>query len=181
MTEEVLLIDVVSGVQRYVKEDDYVLPKFRAKELMCPTSRVIRCAPGFLEELHVFRRVFNDTMNPSSVCRSVGHNKQVGGHRRSTHICNAPSHHFTDENYGTCGIDLPRNDETLLGSGWYQIKCALSLGWSVGLAKTFVHYDRLSDYSSFIKAPRIFFYGGSEEVPAAAKAQLQELFKKAQS
>lgn len=97
-------------------------------------------APGFAEKLKELRLEFGLPMTLSSCCRCSEHNRQEGG--------NAGSFHLTENIKwkvpGTCAIDVVRRgaeyDRKLLST-------ALTLGWSIGIAKTFIHLDRRSDYT----------------------------------
>lgn len=79
-------------------------------------------------------------MTLSSCCRCSEHNRREGG--------NAGSFHLTENIKwkvpGTCAVDVVRRgaeyDRKLLST-------ALKLGWSIGIAKTFIHLDRRSDYT----------------------------------
>lgn len=113
---------------------------FSDKELACRHCGKLVLAPGFAEKLKELRLEFDLPMTLSSCCRCGEHNRQEGG--------NAGSFHLTENVKwkvpGTCAIDVVRRgaeyDRKLLST-------ALRLGWSVGIAKAFIHLDRRSDYT----------------------------------
>jgi len=110
---------------------------FTRKELHCKHCGMVRLAPGFAEALLDLRVTFDEGMSPSSVCRCAVHNKAVGGHPRSLHVCDYP-HHPTE---GCCAMDVKWRD-------WSPEKklrfarLAWSKGWAVGLHDGFCHIDR---------------------------------------
>ena len=112
---------------------------FSDKELACRHCGKLILAPGFAEKLKELRLEFGLPMTLSSCCCSE-HNRQEGG--------NAGSFHLTENIKwkvpGTCAIDVVRRgaeyDRKLLST-------ALTLGWSIGIAKAFIHLDRRSDYT----------------------------------
>lgn len=113
---------------------------FSDKELACRHCGKLVLAPGFAEKLKELRLEFGLPMTLSSCCRCSEHNRQEGG--------NAGSFHLTENIKwkvpGTCAIDVVRRgaeyDRKLLST-------ALTLGWSIGIAKAFIHLDRRSDYT----------------------------------
>ena len=108
---------------------------FSDKELACRHCGKLVLAPGFAEKLKELRLEFGLPMTLSSCCRCSEHNRQEGG--------NAGSFHLT-ENIKWKAIDVVRRgaeyDRKLLST-------ALKLGWSIGIAKAFIHLDRRSDYT----------------------------------
>lgn len=125
---------------------------FRSEELACPTTGEIRLAKGFAEELLKLRKAFGEAMIVTSCCRSPEHNKKLireglPAHPKSLHLTQSP-HREID---GCCAIDI-----AVLNSGyaWRLARIALSLDWSVGLAKTFIHLDLRK---RFINRPPAFF------------------------
>lgn len=120
---------------------------FTDTELACRHCGILKLAPGFADKLKELRLEFGLPMTLSSCCRCSEHNRREGGNAGSFHLTenikwNVP---------GTCAVDVIRRgaeyDRKLLST-------ALKLGWSIGIAKTFIHLDRRSDYtdlkSSFI-------------------------------
>jgi hypothetical protein len=123
---------------------------FSNSELVCKCCGQSRLAAGFLDHLNALREACGHALSPNSVCRCDKHNKAEGGADGSMHRTGHP--------WGTCAADIGT-------SGWSGAKkhafvsTAMRLGWSVGVAKTFIHVDRRSDYpASGFDAPILFMY-----------------------
>ena len=118
---------------------------FSTSEMECKCGKkCYNLAPGFIEKLDELREAFGYAMIPTSCCRCPTHNGKEGGKTSSFHlITNSISK-------GTCAIDIKRKDYNYDAA---LICTALDLGWSIGLAKTFIHLDRRGDYG----APRVIF------------------------
>lgn len=136
---------------KVVDKDFYVTPHFKASELACKGSGVLRFNPDFLCHLKILRESVALKMYPTSCCRSPEYNKGVGGHPRSLHL--------TENNYhptgGTMAIDIATHHYTLEELNIIFMK-ALDLGWSVGentiineegkiVEGSFYHLDRRTD------------------------------------
>jgi hypothetical protein len=110
---------------------------FSDKELKCKCCGFSRFADGFEDKLRELRMMLSEPMTVTSCCRCEKHNKESGGAKGSYHLV---SNSVSD---GTCAVDIarrhPEYDARL-------IQVALSLGWSLGLAKTFIHLDRRVDF-----------------------------------
>jgi uncharacterized protein YcbK (DUF882 family) len=113
---------------------------FKNTELMCKYTYKSCFAPGFLNNLKKLRCDFNAPMIITSACRSATYNKQVGGSPRSFHVYDKPYW----PTGGCAAIDVavrnPNQKTKLIG-------LALKQGWSIGVAKSFIHLDRRSDYT----------------------------------
>lgn len=111
---------------------------FKKQELECKKCcGEVKLADGFADKLNILREAFNQPMIVNSACRCEKKNKSVGGAANSYHLLN---NRFSN---GTCAVDIARRNyayDTAL------IKTAIELGWSIGVAKTFIHLDRRSDY-----------------------------------
>ena len=108
---------------------------FFRREIACKRTGVVRLHPGFAEALASLRMTFAQPMQVSSCCRSAEYNEEVGGHEKSLHVYDLSAHGAM----GTLAIDIRRKD------GSYAHKLvwvALKTGWSVGVARTFIHLDR---------------------------------------
>ena len=119
---------------------------FSVTELQCPTAKIIRLAPGFLDNLEGLRGLFDYGMSVSSGCRTEDHNNWllIRGYKASK-----ASFHLTDNpkypTNGCCAIDIawpPVKHKHRF------IKIATAEGWSVGIAKKFIHLDRRVDYTN---------------------------------
>jgi len=111
---------------------------FTRSELQCKCGcNSLVLAEGFAENLRQLRELFGQPMTVNSCCRCPANNAIAGGADRSYHLTNNVS------SKGTCAIDIARRgyeyDSKL-------IQWALSLGWSVGLHKRFIHIDRRIDF-----------------------------------
>lgn len=122
---------------------------FRRHELACKGSGLIVLAPGFAQHLFAFRVELGEPVIPTSVCRSLEHNRNVRGHPRSLHVYDRP--HWPTE--GTCALDFK-----VLGAGYRarSVECLLDLGWSVGVHGAFTHADRRTDYTDLERS--MFLY-----------------------
>lgn len=112
---------------------------FTFKELRCKESGIVSLAPNFATKLDILRATFGQPMIVNSCCRSLAYNKKIGGHVNSAHVFNHPARSFE----GSYAIDIHA-----LG-GKYKadlVSNALLLGWSVGVADTYIHLDRRTDY-----------------------------------
>jgi len=134
-----------------IRAENYVLEHFKAIELACACCQKIRLAAGFANHLVVLRLTYGRPMLLTSCCRCSAHNQAVGGHPNSAHLCDKPTKHTETVDHGTCGIDVANPSDRL-------IKVAMALGWSVGIAQTFVHLDRIADYSQLKNYQRLYFY-----------------------
>jgi len=123
---------------------------FTEQELKCKGSGNLRLAPGFGEKLLDLRIKLNRPMVVTSCCRSKQHNFNVGGNPRSFHVSDLPFY----PTGGCCAIDIDCDDALNRAD---LVECALSLGWWVGVNKSFIHMDRRIDYG-LAKAPGIFLY-----------------------
>lgn len=123
---------------------------FSFNELACRSSQIYAFHGNFLDELIKLRIVLNKPMSITSACRSLEHNTKIGGHPRSLHIYDKP---IRENQKGGLAVDVKSQ-----GAGYnlQLIKCALDLGWSVGVAKTFIHLDRRDMVGL---QPGIFGYG----------------------
>jgi hypothetical protein len=121
---------------------------FTKDELKCPLTGEAHLAPGVAAHLRVLREVFGQPITINSGCRSAEHNKAIKGHPRSLHVYDHPFH----PTGGTAAFDIKRRDAVYDDK---LIKTALMLGWTVGVANTFIHIDRRTD---FIPMPQIVYY-----------------------
>lgn len=124
---------------------------FSESELACKGSGMLILAPGFGAALVKLRLALGQPMSVNSACRSAEHNRRVGGHPRSLHVCDQP--HWPTG--GCCAIDIAMRDGAynlkLMGLAWQQ-------GWAVGInfPKNFIHLDRRADFG--IGEPSLFPY-----------------------
>lgn len=112
-------------------------PYFSEDELKCKGSGELKLAPGFLGELIHLRRELDLPMRVNSCCRSPEHNEKVGGHPSSLHL--------TENDKWMTGGSMAVDISTEYFASW-EIdnlrEFALSFGWSVGIAETFIHLDK---------------------------------------
>jgi hypothetical protein len=116
------------------------LEYFTHDELACPSTDEVKLGRDFGANLDALRREFGVPMRVNSCCRSKEHNESIGGHPRSLHVYDEPFH-------PTCGTIALDVDATIYNSGdWLRlINVAWEMGWSIGIAKTFIHLDRRID------------------------------------
>ena len=110
---------------------------FTDDELKCKSTGVLKLAPGFLNRLNELREAWGRPMIVNSCCRSAEYNRQVDGKPDSWHI-----YDHSDRD-GTCAIDIKMIDSEKRG---LLVSLAWEKGWTVGVAKTFLHLDRRVDF-----------------------------------
>jgi len=140
------------------------LPFFPSRELACKGSKEILLDSRFAAALPYLRLKFGRAMVLTSCCRSPAHNTKIGGHPRSLHLT-VPFHPGA---FGTMAADISWMAWPLALRADF-VKLALSLGWSIGRARTFVHVDRRVDIGL---AQAEYTYTGNqspEEVSAASR------------
>jgi hypothetical protein len=111
-------------------------PDFSADELRCTGSGMLIVSDQFMDELQLLRNELSRPMRLTSACRSAEHNRAIGGHPRSLHVCDEPARSEQD---GCLAVDVAIVDGTYRG---HLVSTAWRLGWSVGWHKSFVHLDR---------------------------------------
>lgn len=111
-------------------------PDFRPAELRCRGTGLLLLHPGFLDALQALRLELDRPMAITSGCRSAAHNRAVGGHPRSLHICDAPQH---PGQLGCLAVDVAARDGAFRGR---LFAAAWTRGWSVGWGRGFLHLDR---------------------------------------
>ena len=121
-----------------------MLEYFTEKELQCPSGEVVKLAEGFGEKLDQLRDMLDRPMSLTSACRTTAHinwllQRGYPASKNSFHLIDNPKH-GTD----TCAVDVGIPDSQYRME---LIKLALEEGWTVGVAKSFVHIDRRSDYT----------------------------------
>jgi hypothetical protein len=121
-----------------------MLEYFTEKELQCPSGEVVKLAEGFGEKLDQLRDMLDRPMSLTSACRTTAHinwllKRGYPASKNSFHLIDNPKH-GTD----TCAVDVGIPDSQYRME---LIKLALEEGWTVGVAKSFVHIDRRSDYT----------------------------------
>ena len=124
---------------------------FQESELACPTTGIVQLQDGFGDDLDELREAYGQPIVVTSGCRTEEHNEwlQSRGYPASSNSL----HLIDNDKYGTdtCAIDMKRPDGVLLVK-LFQV--ALELGWTVGLAKTFVHLDKRAKYTDL---PQIIY------------------------
>jgi hypothetical protein len=126
---------------------------FTREELTCPTSGKLILAPGFIDALESLRVSYGHPMAVTSGCRSSEHNDWLKsrGYKASPNSF----HLIGNEKYGTdtCAVDVRRPGGDDL---WRLVKVAQAEGWSVGIAKTFIHLDMRAKFTDL--PPVIYSY-----------------------
>jgi hypothetical protein len=128
-----------------------MLKYFTEEELQCPSGKVVKLAEGFGQKLDELRDALNRPISLTSACRTTAHINWLlqRGYPASTN-----SFHLIDNpKYGTdtCAVDVAIPDSEYRKE---LIKLALDEGWTVGVAKSFTHIDRRSDYTDL---PQIIY------------------------
>ena len=114
---------------------------FSDRELGCRHCGVVLCDPVFTSQLRALRHLYGKPMTVNSVCRCPEHNETIGGHPRSLHLTTNPVHPTN----GCIAVDV---DITKMSEEDLEdfISLAWELGWSIGIAKTFLHIDRRVEF-----------------------------------
>lgn len=108
---------------------------FTASELKDPDTGTVKLADGFAERLIELRVLFNKPIIVTSCCRSAKHNAKVKGHPRSLHVWDHNAHGLN----GCAAIDVRVGPAPIVR----EFVClAIRHGWSVGVARWFIHLDR---------------------------------------
>ena len=121
---------------------------FTHKELASKDNNVVELHPVFELELERLRDAWGKPMKVNSCCRSVEHNKAVGGHPASLHL-----YEGRPGELGTAAIDIAFNNSP---EKMELAVMAWDLGWSIGFARTFLHLDRRTEVRGLDKT--IFTY-----------------------
>ena len=132
-------------------EYDYIkgpIPYFQIHELACRHCGLVNLHPGFGAKLVELREAYNRSMVFTSCCRCQIHNAKVGGVEGSMHLT---------ENIKWQTNTIAADVEMLNSQNRsYFLAHAISLGWTVGIAKTFIHIDQRM---AFTKLPiRAYVY-----------------------
>lgn len=112
------------------------IPYFPKSQLACKGSGIIKLDIRFAVMLPLLREKWGKPLTPSSVCRTPAHNKAEGGHPNSLHLTENPVH----KTYGTMAADIRWADWKVEEQLRFA-KLAYSLGFSVGLHRSFCHVD----------------------------------------
>ena len=115
---------------------DWRWPNFSPDEVRCKGSGMLIVSGQFMDDLQRLREQLSRPMRLTSACRSAEHNRKIGGHPRSLHVCDEPARSEQD---GCLAVDVFVVDGNYRG---HLVATAWQLGWSVGWSKSFVHLDR---------------------------------------
>ena len=117
---------------------------FTVEEMACPTTGALKFQDGFIEKLERLRVAYGRPMVVTSACRTAEHNKSLI--RRGYKASPNSFHLIGNPKYGTdtCAVDIQRPT----GAELHELmQLALTTGWTVGFANTFIHLDRRADYT----------------------------------
>ncbi|MEQ9189943.1 MAG: D-Ala-D-Ala carboxypeptidase family metallohydrolase [Alphaproteobacteria bacterium] len=126
-----------------VPPEDWPWPDFTPQEMACRGTGMIGFHPGFMTGLQTLRSLLDSPMTVTSACRSAAHNRRVGGHSKSLHVCDEPLHAGQQ---GTLAVDIATVDGAYRGRlfalAWQQ-------GWSIGwnAPGRFLHLDLRGEIS----------------------------------
>ena len=121
-----------------------MLKYFTNEELQCPLTKEIKLAEGFGEKLDELREGLDAPMQLTSGCRTSAH---VSWLLERGYPASENSFHLIDNSkYGTdtCAVDVAIPDSV------YRLnltQLALEKGWTIGVAKTFLHLDLRAEYT----------------------------------
>lgn len=122
---------------------------FSETEQCCPCCGVINLAVGFLDALNELRATFGQPMKVNSMCRCEKHNTEVDGR--------PGSYHLISHSWGCCAVDISTNGWNG-AKKWMFIELAMTRGFSIGFAKTFIHLDRRHVHDKDWPKPVFFNY-----------------------
>ena len=131
-------------------------PHFRPVEMMCPTSGQARFQPGFLALLESLRVLCDVPFQINSACRSNEHNEWLlsRGYPASPNSWHLMGKQLGDGSRSdTIAVDVACTDSHLRH---IIVQVALDRGWTVGVAKTFLHLD--ARYQLFHDDPICYVY-----------------------
>lgn len=111
---------------------------FTLEEQACPCCGVINVARDFLEDLSALREAAGHPLAVNSMCRCKKHNEAEGGAKGSFHLIT--------NSFGCCAADISTSGWDG-GKKWRFAKIAMSYGFSIGVAKTFIHVDQRRKYT----------------------------------
>jgi hypothetical protein len=121
---------------------------FKPYELWSKDDQRVKLDPRFDEALFFYRETLGIPLVPNSCCRSIAHNRAIGGSSRSYHVYED----IGDGREGALAIDLRvRNDKERVT----MVETALAQNWSVGIYKTFIHIDK----RVVLGKPQVCFWG----------------------
>lgn len=120
---------------------------FSDAELESPDTGDYWLAEGFGNRLDILREKIGRPLILNSAARSKSYNAHIGGHHRSLHVYDEPHHHTG----GCCAVDIRCDDATMRAE---LVSAALQLGFSCGVAETFVHVD---DRSRVLGFPQVVY------------------------
>jgi len=121
-----------------------MLKYFTEEELQCPSAKIVKLADDFGQKLDDLRELLDRPMTLTSACRTSAH---INWLLERGYPASANSFHLIDNpKYGTdtCAVDVSVPDSEYRKE---LIKVALQEGWTVGVAKSFIHIDKRSDYT----------------------------------
>ena len=121
-----------------------MLKYFTEEELQCPSAKIVKLADDFGQKLDDLRELLDRPMAITSGCRTTAHidsllERGYPASKNSFHLIDNPKY-GTD----TCAVDVSVPDSEYRKE---LIKVALQEGWTVGVAKSFIHIDKRSDYT----------------------------------
>jgi zinc D-Ala-D-Ala carboxypeptidase len=120
---------------------------FSDAEQCCPCCGEKKFANGFLDDMNGLREEAGHPLKANSMCRCAKHNKAEGGA--------SGSYHLITHSFGCCAADI-----STIGwdaaKKWRFVKIAMSRGFSVGIAKTFLHVDQRHKYAG--QEPVLYSY-----------------------
>jgi hypothetical protein len=119
---------------------------FTESEMADPATGETKFAMHFIRKLETLRTDYGHPMIVTSGCRSQEHNEWL---KRRGYQASPNSFHLMDnpkyQTGGTCAVDIARPNGNDLAT---LIGLALSQGWSIGIANTFIHLDLRTHYTA---------------------------------
>lgn len=114
---------------------------FSPMEMACRGTGRIVISHDFMGRLHRVREALNKPMHITSGCRTMKHNKAIGGKMESFHICDAP---LSRDQQGCLAVDVAATEGSYRGE---LFRLAWDAGFSVGwnAKRGFLHLDRRVD------------------------------------
>ena len=123
---------------------DNISKHFTKLEMACPASGEVKFQGDFIDRLEQLRESYDKPMMVTSGCRTLAYNdvlksRGYAASENSFHLIGNPKY-GTD----TCAVDISRPQGDALHR---LVHIATGMGWTVGIAKTFIHLDLRARYT----------------------------------
>lgn len=124
-----------------VGDDEWTWRNFTPMEMACRGTGRLIVPVDFMENLQSLRDLLGEPMHITSGCRTLEHNENIGGAKRSFHVCDDPMDRGQD---GCLAVDIAATEGSYRGK---LFVLAWNMGFSIGwnAKRGFLHLDRRVD------------------------------------